>query len=324
MKHKKKLHGFTLIELIVVMALFGMIIAVALGLLTPINHLNKYATANADAQAVEDDLRRFLESRLQYADRFAVYTNVNITNEQEAVDAFRHKYYLDDSNRTEPCSTYTGDTVNVIHIDNPDTISNGMNVATDSRIGTVTLRQYINGVYNNNPRQWALRSDYYRDYAFNIDIGSLSQVDEDSDGILDAYKVVPLNETEKDSATNTYVSPNNFTFTVSMFKKDRIAGNLAQKTLSDTGIDKAVSFKLKNIVNNANAIKNETILFNDGSTKSARRFHWYDSLPNAENISNAGQHDDDSAVGVNVVTTSSGNDIYLVFSTSLDIEALLS
>ena len=78
-KKKNMLRGFTLVELVVVIALFGMIIAVALGLIQPINRINRYALSTADSQGMGDELRRYIEGKLQYANRVSVYTNMSLS-----------------------------------------------------------------------------------------------------------------------------------------------------------------------------------------------------------------------------------------------------
>jgi len=70
--NNKKLKGFTLIELIVVMAVFGLLIMGALQLVEPANKIMKSTSTMESHAGSVDNVKRYLESSLRYAQ----YVNV--------------------------------------------------------------------------------------------------------------------------------------------------------------------------------------------------------------------------------------------------------
>jgi len=79
----KKLKGFTLVELIVVLAIFSMIMAAVLSILQPVS--DAYAsTANYEhARASSDNVRTYVEDSLRYADRMKILINASSLSEAE-------------------------------------------------------------------------------------------------------------------------------------------------------------------------------------------------------------------------------------------------
>lgn len=325
-KKKNMLRGFTLVELVVVIALFGMIIAVALGLIQPINRINRYALSTADSQGMGDELRRYIEGKLQYANRVSVYTNMSLSDDaaapagsiQNEVKRFRELYHFDD--RTPPYAGYK-DVVYVMHIDNHDDIKKLSDdhtvVGRNDRIGTVTVRAFEKGVEKESLRhEWEINSTYYNEYAFNIDIGTLIP-DADNPG---EFKVVPVSECSKTdilddegNKVRACITPNNLIFTVDMYRKDKSSG-VNDKILTPTGITRNVSFKLKNVVNSVNAIIDEKIPFDDEATYNAtppvKKFNWYDNAL--------------SDVDGTVAEAGAGaNDVYILYTNSIDIDKII-
>ena len=68
MKENRKLKGFTLVELIVVMAIFGILMMAVMQILTPLNKLSKRATIQEANAAAVDNIKNYFESSLRYAD----------------------------------------------------------------------------------------------------------------------------------------------------------------------------------------------------------------------------------------------------------------
>ncbi len=338
MKHKKVLKGFTLIELIVVIAIFGMIMAVALGLLAPLSRINQSAVATADKQGISEDLRRFIENNVQYADRMAVYTNYSFAEDSsnaslnKQIEEFRKKYYFvgdidgfdKDGNSVKLNRKYShaklkgNDEIYVLQIDNPDStvISNAIagttllsKVAnTDAdRLGKVILRKYKSGVQVDS-RTWALNTNYYDDYAFNINLQTMAEQVVDG---TSTYSLQSLNGSY--SSTDPKLLPSNFSIGITMYQKNRKKGEPSKATLSDTNTKRTVSFMLKNIVDKKNNMFNETIEFEtpDVESKKVGRYIWYDSTPSytfAQKL--------DPAVAVS-------NDIYIIFTKSPDIQTIV-
>lgn len=71
----KKLKGFTLVELIVVLAIFSMIMAAVLSLLNPVADVYS-STANYEhARAASDNVRLYLQDNIKYADNLKIIYN---------------------------------------------------------------------------------------------------------------------------------------------------------------------------------------------------------------------------------------------------------
>ena len=68
MKDNRKLKGFTLIELIVVMAIFGILMVAVMQILNPLNKISKRATIQEANAAAVDNIKNYMESSLRYAD----------------------------------------------------------------------------------------------------------------------------------------------------------------------------------------------------------------------------------------------------------------
>ncbi len=73
MKSKKNLKGFTLVELIVVMAVFGLIMLGAMRFLDPVSRMMKGASLQEANSATVDNIKRYMEGTLRYAN--AVYVH---------------------------------------------------------------------------------------------------------------------------------------------------------------------------------------------------------------------------------------------------------
>lgn len=71
----KKLKGFTLVELIVVMAIFSLIMAAVLSLLNPVSDVYS-STANYEhTRAASDNVRLYLQDNIKYADNLKIIYN---------------------------------------------------------------------------------------------------------------------------------------------------------------------------------------------------------------------------------------------------------
>lgn len=73
MKNKKNLKGFTLVELIVVMAVFGLIMLGAMQFLDPVGRMMKGASLQEANSATVDNIKRYFEGTLRYASSVYVY-----------------------------------------------------------------------------------------------------------------------------------------------------------------------------------------------------------------------------------------------------------
>lgn len=73
MKNKKNLKGFTLVELIVVMAVFGIIMLGAMQFLDPVSRMMKGASLQEANSATVDNIKRYFEGTLRYASSVYVH-----------------------------------------------------------------------------------------------------------------------------------------------------------------------------------------------------------------------------------------------------------
>lgn len=68
MKRTKCLKGFTLLELILVMAIFGILMAAVMSVLKPLNKLTRRVTIEEANAAAVDNIKSYVEGSLRYAD----------------------------------------------------------------------------------------------------------------------------------------------------------------------------------------------------------------------------------------------------------------
>ncbi len=73
MKNKKKLKGFTLIELIIVLAIFGLILTIVMSLIDPVSKVMKKATTRERTAAYADNICEYITNSLTYAKFMRVY-----------------------------------------------------------------------------------------------------------------------------------------------------------------------------------------------------------------------------------------------------------
>ena len=75
MKERKNLKGFTLLELILVMAIFGILMAAVMSIITPLNKLSRKASIQEANSSAVDNIKNYFESSLRYADCIEVFPN---------------------------------------------------------------------------------------------------------------------------------------------------------------------------------------------------------------------------------------------------------
>lgn len=101
-KNSKKLKGFTLIELIVVMAIFSIIMLAALKLVDPVEKVMNNTSVQEKNAAYVDNMEDYLHSSLKYAEFLRVYegdfcksngVSMQSMTEQEAVTDFVRTFF---------------------------------------------------------------------------------------------------------------------------------------------------------------------------------------------------------------------------------------
>ena len=100
---QKQLKGFTLVELVVVMAIFSMIMFGAMQLMDPVSKIFQRTSNYETSAATVDNVKRYIEGSIRYADFINVYEgsymqydpssggDIAITEEQ-AIDEFMKRY----------------------------------------------------------------------------------------------------------------------------------------------------------------------------------------------------------------------------------------
>lgn len=176
MNRNKKLKGFTLVELVVVIAIFGIIIAATLTFIAPLNRVFNNAQAYSSSSGAVDNVRRAIEDNLRFANRMEVYPAPTFTDEndfiKEKVKEFREAYYIGDSVTDKKRQEYVKDKIYVMKIDNPEEfkdISQG-----PSRPGKISLWIYSNGdltTPDTGSKEWVIPEAVYQDYGFSVSYG---------------------------------------------------------------------------------------------------------------------------------------------------------
>ncbi len=104
---KKILKGFTLIELIIVMAIFSVLMLATMSLVDPVSRIFKHSNDFEKTYSYVDNIQNYLQGSLQYADNVWVYQG-NMTDDQIRAEMLEYKeaFYKD------IISTSNGSTVN--------------------------------------------------------------------------------------------------------------------------------------------------------------------------------------------------------------------
>lgn len=288
---RKKFSGFTLIEMIIVVATFAIIMICVLSFMDPVKKVYKNTYNEADSQAIGENMRRYIGDQIQYADRMVLYTNMFMddTTIQDQVNDFRNFFYFEPSTGTPPGETAAvekkriypypafegNDEIFVLHITNPDPsvdlTSDATVLPVTTEYGTISLSRYIGGVKQPDVRIWSENTDYYTTYAFDISVQTAIKDSSDN------YKFVDIDETADPGTTE--IKPNNLAMGIKMYRKNRIKGNFSNVTFEDTHTNRTITFKLKNLVSSANTLTDEVIEFqnNKFSVDPRRRFRWFDN-----------------------------------------------
>lgn len=138
---KKILKGFTLIELIVVMAIFSILMAGALALVDPVSRINKSASDFEKTSAYVDNIQDYLQDSLRYAENVWVYQgNYDNAFLLDEVKKFKDTYYKDTVYTKDGVHTvYTKGNIRMMTILNQDVMgvdSSGNPVVASDSFGT--------------------------------------------------------------------------------------------------------------------------------------------------------------------------------------------
>ena len=289
-KKNKQLKGFTLIELIVVIATFGIILAAVLSMIQPVTNIFKKTERFASAEAVSDNTRRVIEDRLRYANRMLVTVGhkeeVSEAAEQayitEKVEKLRKEFMFGDPKRL----SYYQDKVYVLKIDNPEKFTD---IPSDQNCGRIRLWVYEkdNKTPTGESKEWVIDKGLYNEYGFSLSAGINYNYETKTVAGRPYYPIVEKQLDESKplgyaDMAGIVSSPSNFCFELDIYEKYtdiRVPEKKGTYTLCRTDAKNKVTNKvavaLTNIVSEA-TYKEEKITYLDAEskevTKDVRRY----------------------------------------------------
>ncbi len=205
----KKIKGFTLIELIIVMAILVILMAAIMQMFKPIRGTYVDATLYENQRSAQNGMIQYISESVRYATDLGIYTKNNTSDVTKAVDAFADEYIAKNhivdipagaDPTTDPAKPYKTNTkeaiqryAEVIIIDN-DTKYTFNNVAgwqgrvlrrkfIDETVGSVTKPKKVSGNAEDYTKteecRMALGASYYgdRNYTVAIKCGDPTKLD---------------------------------------------------------------------------------------------------------------------------------------------------
>ncbi len=238
----KKLKGFTLLELIIVMAIFSIIMYSAVQLLAPVSKFFVRSSNYENTTACIDNMRRCIEGNLKYADRVRAYNGfepftyvdgsdfkaITVSNDlNEKVKDFYLEFFKD-----RKFIDATG-VINVLIFDNrilaDDTALQGMSqlsqyTSAQLNQGKIVHLQFPFNNYNGDdentiignmetPNLWSVNQKLYGnfDYRFSLDAVSQAIIDANTDVLtnLESGATTPtaLSFTQTDASGSVVTDP---------------------------------------------------------------------------------------------------------------------
>ena len=168
--------GFTLIELIVVMAVFSIIMFGAMNLMTPVSKVMVQTENYENGNAVVSNISDYLENELSAAEFLDTYNTVPTNLETVAKD-FAQYYYegvlKSGSSVTSP--TYATGKVHVMVIDNTPDAAGNVNTHIKSYVYNAGFETGAVSVTEESANSSALNEAYYDNYRFEIKLGTYDE-----------------------------------------------------------------------------------------------------------------------------------------------------
>lgn len=274
MKRNNKVKGFTLVELIVVMAIFSIIMFGAIRVMDPLNKIVKHASTQEANSATVDNIKHYFEDSLRYAEHVEVYSgalvddsgnsiandDTSTTDEETAVLDFLKRYYEDMVTADEHgnVSKLSGK-IRMLKINN-DVDSNGnYGVVSeyewdftagrsydqiDATGAVISPEEFHDAATLSNVKivNSVINSNYYDDYAFTFIPGfcetvggKVQYVDMNTDGVSD--------NSDKELSTKSSF----FSMSVVIGDKEDGKFDIASDTLETVSMISNINFSFVNI-----------------------------------------------------------------------------
>lgn len=255
MKNSKKsaLKGFTLVELIVVVAVFGLLIAATLSFITPTRKVYKNASEYAGAAAMVDNVRRVVEDNLRFANRMDVYAGPAVAPgdeeafAQSSANLLRTKFKLGASDRV----TFARDRVYVMRIDNPEEDQFAGFAAGSQKPGRITIWQFDGGSLNTaNTKEWAIAEGVYNEYSFSLSYG-INFTTHQVTIAGTQWDIVDTGTYENFDAADKFIDPTKFNLVLDIYKNsydDRANPASSTYHLARTAVSNTVALSFVNMV----------------------------------------------------------------------------
>lgn len=313
--NRSTLKGFTLVEMIVVVAVFGLILAAALAIVGPVTNIFKSTSTYADSAACVDNISMYIEDNVRYANRVDICNKVCATDETNFINTrvkeFSEKYYLFDKQDYRASQYVSDEKIYVMKINNPDdqTLDLDADTLNVSHMKSGQISLWVYDAYTcdeiaSEKKEWAVNEEMYRDYSYTVNMGIY------------------------DETTDTYVvSASGFCLNLNLFRNVKKAGSYTH--LENTKLDNVVSFSLDNVYNRGSiaggvaggAVEEDIYIYKNGKGShtpgddtdiikwaSVPRYAYSETYPTT------------GAVPASNSYVTSGNDIYIFYTQCPKIE----
>jgi prepilin-type N-terminal cleavage/methylation domain-containing protein len=297
-KKKVKLKGFTLVELIVVIAVFGLLLAAALNLLQPVSNVFRSTATYSSGSAMIDNVSKYVEDNLRYSNRLWIFDSVSAVDEGVFVDKYTKElegqFLL---NSTAKASQKVPDEkIYTIKIDNPE--------ITRAELEGDTLAKTYLGAGRISLWEYDVASQ-----SWIIPGGSSSAVARNKDSAVNAafYNEYSYTTTLEEGYSDSSKDVSNLYLKLNLFYNEK--PHDASRPLINTNLNNVISFPLVNLVSNQSILEEQIFTYKPGTTEIDK-----------ENPTSVFRYKYNKGAVVGDGNTAEGVDIYFVFTKAPHIE----